>query len=205
MELRTLTIDDINGMDKVYRLNLINSVSGFKSANLIGTTDGEGHHNLAIFSSVIHLGSDPPLLGMIVRPTTVPRHTYQNMISSGLYTINHVNSRIINKAHQTSAKYEKEESEFDKVGLSPQFINGFEVPFVLESDLKMAMELVEEIDIRSNGTKMIVGQIREIHLPLETIGGDGLIDLKKTDTVTISGLDTYWSPERLERFGYARP
>ena len=203
--MKTLSLDDINEMPKVFRLNLINSVSGFKSANLIGTMSAGGEHNLAIFSSVVHLGSNPPLLGMVLRPTTVPRHTYENLFTTGVYTINHVNGKMIRKAHQTSAKYEKDESEFEKVGLTPQFINDFQAPYVLESGLKMGMELMEEIDIKTNGTKMIVGRISELHLPAETIAEDGSVDLKKTDTVTISGLDTYWSPERLERFSYARP
>ena len=205
MDTKTLTLEDINAMPKVYRLNLINSVSGFKSANLIGTMDKDGRHNLAIFSSVFHLGSNPPLLGMVLRPATVPRHTYENLFSTGIYTINHVNKKIVSKAHQTSAKYEKDESEFEKVGLTPEFINGFGAPYVQESELKIGLELMEEVDIKTNDTKIIVGRIVELHIPSETILEDGSVDLKKTDTVTISGLDTYWSPEKLERFGYARP
>ncbi|MBM3186302.1 MAG: flavin oxidoreductase, partial [Bacteroidetes bacterium] len=69
---------DFQALSKVPRLNLINSCMGYKSANLIGSISKDGNYNLAVFSSITHLGSDPALLGFILRPTTVPRHTYSN-------------------------------------------------------------------------------------------------------------------------------
>ena len=63
------TKKDIAEMDRIQRIKYINSVSGIKPANLIGTISGGGQTNLAIFSSVFHLGSDPALLGFITRPT----------------------------------------------------------------------------------------------------------------------------------------
>ena len=66
-------------LGKIPRLNLINSCMGYKSANLIGTISKDGRPNLAVFSSITHLGSDPALIGFILRPTTVPRHTYSNI------------------------------------------------------------------------------------------------------------------------------
>ena len=58
----------ISEFSKVYRLNLINSITGYKPANLIGSKSTKGKTNLAIFSSVVHLGSKPPLIGIITRP-----------------------------------------------------------------------------------------------------------------------------------------
>jgi len=205
MQQRTITENDINEMSKIYRLNLINSISGFKSANLIGTSDSDGNQNLAIFSSVIHLGSNPPVLGMVLRPTTVPRHTYENIQNNGVYTINSVTSAIIDRAHQTSAKYEKGEDEFEKVGLTPEYKGGITAPYVKESLLQIGMEFIEEIDIKANGTKLLIGKVKEIYVLEESVTEDGAIDLSKTDTVAISGLDTYWSTKKLQKFSYARP
>ena len=96
----------ISNLEKIYRINLINSCSGFKSANLLGTISKEGITNVAIFSSVMHLGSDPPTLGFILRPKTVERDTYKNIKEIGFFTINHIWEDIIKDAHHTSAKYE---------------------------------------------------------------------------------------------------
>ncbi len=70
---------DLAKLDKRYRANFFNTLTGFKSANLIGTYDENDKENLAIFNSVIHLGANPPLMGFILRPTTVERHTYENI------------------------------------------------------------------------------------------------------------------------------
>ena len=71
--------DDIHGFSKLYRLNLINSITGYKSANMIGTKSDSGDENVAIFSSITHLGSNPALLHFTLRPNTVPRDTYKNI------------------------------------------------------------------------------------------------------------------------------
>ena len=78
---------DIDQMDKIFRLNLINSCTGYKSANLIGTQSADGRTNLAVFSSITHLGSNPPLIGFVLRPTTVPRDSYRNIKSSSFFTV----------------------------------------------------------------------------------------------------------------------
>ena len=67
---------DVDEMDKIYRINLINSCTGYKSANLIGTKSSKGILNVAVFSSITHMGSNPPLLGFVIRPITVNRDTY---------------------------------------------------------------------------------------------------------------------------------
>ena len=108
---------DLASLDHLYRINLINSSSGFKSANLIATKSKAGVSNVAVFSSVIHLGSNPPLLGFLTRPTTVPRNTYKNIQETGCYTINHIYEDIIEDAHHCSAKYDPSISELSMTGL----------------------------------------------------------------------------------------
>ena len=96
-----ITAESLKSSDKVYRLNLINSITGFKPGNLIGTKSVNNQSNLAIFSSVVHLGSKPPLLGIITRPNSVPRHTYKNIIDSNYFTINHISKNSVIRAHYT--------------------------------------------------------------------------------------------------------
>ena len=91
----------------------INSLSGYKSANLVGTKSKTGQENLSIVSSVVHLGANPPLMGFVVRPHSKdsPRHTFENLESTSFFTLNHVNDKIIKESHQTSARYPREVSE----------------------------------------------------------------------------------------------
>lgn len=199
-----LTKDEILSLEKGYRTNLVNSVAGFKSANLVGTVSPGGTTNLAIFSSVIHAGSNPPLLGMLFRPVTVARHTYENIKATGVFTLNLVSKEIFKAAHQTSARYGDGVSEFEAVGLTPWYSPGFAAPFVAESTVKTGLKFVEEVEIKANGTLFMVGEIVELILP-EVVAPNGYIDIEKAGTVAISGLDSYHTTDRLARLSYAKP
>ena len=197
--------NDIAKFDKIYRINLINSCSGYKSANLIGTISESGVTNVAVFSSVIHLGSDPPLLGFILRPTTVPRHTYANIKAMGSYTINHIHDGILKDAHHTSAKYDQNTSEFSKTALEEEYRENYSIPFVKHAPIQLAMKYLEEYEIKANGVLMVVGEIQEIFVADELVNDDGFIDLSKGKIATINGLDGYAVPSLKTRFGYQRP
>ena len=132
-----MTSHDLMQMEQHERAQLINSVGGFKSVNLIGTVDEAGQTNLAIFNSIVHIGANPPLIGFIMRPDSVERHTLANILSIGYYTINHLNESIYKQAHQTSARYPKEISEFDATGLTPEFKNEFKAPYFTESRIQL--------------------------------------------------------------------
>lgn len=192
-------------MDQRFRAAFINSLGGFKSVALIGTVDPEGRQNLAIFNSIFHLGANPPLFGFIVRPDVSERHTLNNIEQTRCYTINHLHQGIYKQAHQSSARYPKEQSEFEAVGLTPVFEDGFLAPFVAESHLRFAMELREKISLEINGTTLLIGQIVSVHLPDGVVMEDGFIDLESAGTLACSGLDSYHQTKRLARLSYAKP
>ncbi|WP_334058835.1 flavin reductase family protein [Polaribacter sp. P097] len=197
--------EDIFKLNKIYRINLINSCSGFKSANLLGTISEEGITNVAVFSSVTHLGSSPPTLGFILRPTTVPRNTHKNLKDLGYFTINHIWEDVIEDAHHTSAKYPDEVSEFDMTNLEPEFKGDFKAPFVKGAPVQMSMKFIEEIYVPSNDVMLIVAQIQELYVQDELLESDGLINLSKGNVATINGLDTYAIPKFKKQLSYQRP
>lgn len=199
------TKQNILEFEKPYRTNFINSLSGFKSANLVGTISSEGKINLAIFSSVIHVGANPPMMGFLMRPVSVERHTYNNIKETGYFTINHINKEIFKQAHQTSARYDKDVSEFDECGLTPEYSETNKAPYVKESTIKIGLRFVEEQEIKANGTIFIVGEIVELILPDDVVAKDGYVDIEKAETVVISGLDSYHEIKRIVRLSYAKP
>ena len=196
------TKEDIQAMDKIARLKIINSVTGIKPGNLIGTVSKEGVSNVAIFSSVVHLGSNPPLLGFISRPRTAEvGHTYTNIMETGCYTINHIHPSFIEKAHYTSAKFDASVSEFERCGLTEEYVAGSLAPYVNESTFKMSLRFVQAIEIPLNGTVLMIGEIEELILP-EMVNGD--IDLEQTQSVGISGLNSYYELKKVGHHPYVR-
>ena len=197
--------ENFSTWNKIPKINLINSCMGYKSANLIGTQSKDGSTNLAIFSSVTHLGSDPALLGFIVRPTTVPRHTYANIKETEYFTVNSITETMIEEAHHTSANYAKEISEFDKAGLSKEYLDTIAVPFVGESPLKLLCKYVNEYEIKENGTIQIIASIEKLFVDELLLQDDGFIQLDLGKVVSINGLDGYSVSQLVKRLPYARP
>ena len=194
----------LKDFDKVYRLKLVNCLSGFKSANLIGSVSDNGKTNLAIFSSVVHLGSDPALIGFIMRPLTVPRDTYDNIKNIKQYTINHVNSDVIKNAHMTSGSWNPEESEFDKCDFEEEFIKDFKPPFVKQSKVKIGVSYVDEIHIKQNGTILIVGEIEKILIEDSILEKDGNLDLFSANSTSVCGLGSYGQVSKIIDLEYVR-
>ncbi len=203
--MKKLNFNDIQALPRLERMHLINSLGGIKSANLIGTMDAVGNENLAIFNSVIHLGSNPPMLNFMMRPHTVERHTYENIKDTLFFTVNHVHEDWVDSAHQTSAKYEREESEFDKVGLTAEYRDNFSVPLVKESLVKMVCSFVNDYPIKEQNCHLIVGQIEALYYHEDIQHDDGFLDLTKAKTAGIIGLDGYVKTNSLKRYDYARP
>ena len=150
---------DIAAMPSRRRAALVNCLSGFKSANLVGTVDDNGHTNLAIMSSTVHLGSNPPLMALIIRPGGKERHTLANILSTGCFSLNHITEPMVASAHQTAAKYEQSISEFDATGFTPQWLDGFRAPLVIEARVKLAMELRAHQELEINGTHMVIAEV----------------------------------------------
>ena len=196
---------DIDRMHHLYRINLINSCSGYKSANLIGTKDKHGVSNVAVFSSVTHLGSNPGYLGFFLRPTSVIRNTYDNIKATNHYSINHIHQDIIEEAHHTSAKYDSSVSEFDVTKLEEDYKGRFNAPFVKGCPIQLAMSYVEEYPIKANKTILVIGQIERLYVQDSLIEKDGFINLSKAKVATINGLDGYAVPQLKTRLEYQRP
>jgi hypothetical protein len=72
---------------------------------LVGTCNSERLTNLAIITSHLHLGSNPPLLALILRPSSgrSERHTLANILENGSWTLNSFTLAESAMAHQTSA------------------------------------------------------------------------------------------------------
>ncbi|MFM8431549.1 MAG: flavin reductase family protein [Bacteroidota bacterium] len=197
--------DKLDGLARFYRGNLLNCATGVKPALLIGTKSKSGKSNLALFSSVFHLGADPALIGFVQRPLTDFSHTYKNIIETGLFTINHVSSFDSARAHATSAKFDEDESEFSACGFEEEYAGAFFAPFVKTSPLRLAMRFVRQIPIEENSTRIMIGAVEEIQVDESLLLDDGNIDPDRYSPLAVFGLETYLDSRVLARYAYAKP
>lgn len=199
-----LNKSEIENLERKFRLNLINSITGVKPANLIGTKNKNGQENVAVFSSVVHLGSNPAQLGFILRPQhSRETDTFKNIKETEVYTINHIPEKLIKNAHYTSAKVSTEISEFEKMNIQKEYLNDFFAPFVKESPVKIGMKLLSIIEL-PNACKFVIGNVETLILNDILTNDLGQIDLETAKSVGISGLNTYYSLTKLDTFPYVR-
>ena len=203
--MKNFTKEDINEMDKIRRLNLINSCTGYKSANLIVTKSTSGVSNVAVFSSVTHIGSNPPMISFITRPLSVRRDTYTNIKEVGYFTVNHITENSIAAAHHTSANYDETISEFDKTDLVEEYKEDISIPFVTGSPVQLYCKYLNEYYIKENDTVHVIASIENLFFNEELLHKDYWLQLDKANVIAINGLDGYALPKLIERLEYARP
>lgn len=195
---------DIENMNSRFRATFINSIEGFKSFNLVATRSKAGISNVAPFNSIMHIGSNPPLIGMLIRPETDEHQTLNNIRETKGFTINHVNENILQKAHQTSAKYDSNTSEFEACGLTEQISDHSIAPYVKESNLKYTLTLKEIVPIALNGMNLVIGEIQEVLIGECNIEDDGYVHIDELGTLTCVGVDSYFKVNNITRLPYAK-
>ena len=200
-----LNSDDITRMAPRRRAAFVNSLTGFKPANLVGTISPAGQTNLAIMSSAVHLGSDPALLALVIRPGGDERHTLANILARGCYSLNHVTSDIIEQAHQTAARYPQDTCEFEATGLTARWVDGFDAPLVADAGLKIGLQLREHQELAINGTHLVLGEVVLVELQPSWLDDAGGVNPALSDSVALSGLDTYHAARPLKQMAYAKP
>lgn len=197
----------IEQLEKRRRAALINSLPGFKPVVLVGTVSTQGDTNLCVVNSCFHVGASPALLGMIIRPAPegTERHTLDNIVSTRYYSLNAVSTTMAQRAHHTSARFNRDQSEFDECGFESVTIDGTPAPFVSESPLKIGLTLQDHQPLAINGTHLIIGSVEQLSFANDVWRDDGTLDLTGMDLVAGAGLDGYHSVGPGRRFSYAKP
>ncbi len=203
-DMTTYQIAELAELPSRYRGMLLNCFTAPKPAFLVGTRGQDGKDNLAIFSQVFHIGANPFLVGILVRPDVVERHTLRNIEATNVYTLSAVTADMVPQAHQTSAKYPNGKSEFEAVGLAEYRYPDFAAPAVENSPLQMGLELAERIDIKVNGTILIIGAVQWVRFGGE-VTEDGFWDAAAQGLVANGGMDSYYPLLAPTRLSYAKP
>jgi len=199
--------NNLIALEQRYRANLIHCLPGFKPALLVGTQSPSGDTNLAMFTNVLHIGANPALLGLLVRPAPAgtERHTLDNITATGEFTLNHVTTSILPAAHQTSARFPRHVSEFTATGLTPEWRDDCKAPYVKEAPVKIGLRLAEQQTLAINNTTLVIGEVQSIYLPKEILREDGSVDMAKGHIITSCGLDSYHATAPGTRYQYAKP
>ena len=190
-----LSADAWSDWENTNRVHFFHSILGPRTAWLLGTQNTEDVNNLALFSSIVHLGSNPALMGIKFRPVHVRRDSYRNIKSNKLFSLNMVSNDIIEKAHLCSHSIPAQESEFDYAQLQTAFHDGLNVPFLKDAPLSLLMRYSEEYFIEANQTVLMVASIENVFIDQSIVDDAGYVLHEHADTALVSGLNKYYRTE----------
>ena len=198
---------EIGALPQRQRAALINSIPGFKPVVLVGTANNAGQTNLSVINSCFHIGAAPALLGMMIRPAPegTERHTLENILETGWYTLNAMTPNMTQRGHHTSARFAREQSEFEECGFEAMWQSPVEAPFVAESPLKVGLKLAEHHTLQINGTQLLIGSVETLEFDESAYREDGTLNLHTLDLVAAVGLDAYHGSNAGQRYSYAKP
>ncbi len=202
--MNTYSKTDFEKFESRYRARFFNSIVGYKPISLIGTTDSEGNENVALFSRLVHIGSRPAYIGVVFRPHSVRRDTFENIRQTKQFTINHIHEGMYKQAHQTAAKYDALVSEFEKTGLTPAY-GTLNVPYVKEAKVRIGLEFAEEQEIKVNKTILVIGRVIEVQVNPQFIKNDGFVDINGAGSMLSSNIDAYYTARKVARLDYPQP
>ena len=191
-EMKVILAEELKSYTRFYRGNLVNCLTGAKPAFLAGTKSENGLSNLALFTNVFHLGADPALIGYVQRPVGQSGDTFRNMEANKVFTLNVVTAGIAAAAHQTSARYASEVSEFQVCHLTEEYVDGFFAPAVKESPLQIGLSLFQVVPMEINDTKLVIAKVEWIRLQKELILEDGNLDFSSIHAMNVLGLENYY-------------
>jgi flavin reductase (DIM6/NTAB) family NADH-FMN oxidoreductase RutF len=199
--MNKLILSQLDKTSLAYR-NFINCLNGHKSPLLVGTINQQGQNNLSLIANCMHLGADPALLALQFRPMSESSHGLKNILREPFFSINFLSSQMIKKAHQTSARYDESQSEFEAVGLTPYFTANYPCPLVSESPLSLVMKRDEVLEVKQNGSNLVIALILEV-LSAKPIDWEHFW-LADYSPVVSNGLETYHLVKSAQKLTYAK-
>lgn len=81
------------------------------------------------------------------------------------------------------------------------YIKDFHAPYVKKSQVKMGMKLTHQIHL-PNDCIFMIGEVVLLDVAEKIINEKGQIDLSASKTTGISGLNTYYSLNKIDDFPY---
>lgn len=161
----------------------------------VSTKDEKGVYNLAPYSFFNAFSSNPPIVvfssNRRVSDNTT-KDTLHNVRVNKECVVNVVPYSLVRQMSLASVEFPSDQSEFEKVGLTPEPSETIEAPRVMESPINMECKVKEIIELGQNGGAghLIICEVTLIAISEEVLNGDR-IDPHKLDLMGRMGRNYY--------------
>lgn len=168
-----------------------------------GTEPGFERDNLITVAWAGVVNTDPPMISVSIRPS---RHSYAQIVQSGVFCLNLVSRDMCRAADYCGVKSGRDVDKFRETGLTARAVEGFGAPAVQEAPAFLCCRVSQRIPLGSH--ELFLCAVEQVYVRDDLFGEDGSLHLERAG-LTAYAHGEYHSlhPQPEGFFGYsvARP
>ncbi len=166
---------------------------------LLASSDREGNLNVMTVAWAGVANSDPPVIGVAIRPS---RHSHAMIQDVGQFTVNVPTVAQLREADRAGLLSGRHVDKFAALGLTPEKSRHLRVPVIRECPVNVECKLRQVVNLGSHD--LFLGEVVEVHADASVLDQNGNFDASKVSAFCYV-LGEYWSlGERLGRHGFTR-
>jgi flavin reductase (DIM6/NTAB) family NADH-FMN oxidoreductase RutF len=154
---------------------------------LVTSVDSHGKANIITLAWVGTLCSDPPIVGLGIRPN---RHSYSLIENAGEFVVNIPTTKILNETDFCGITSGKDIDKFEETGLTSVPAEKVKPPLIKECPLNMECVVKNKISLGVH--YLFLGQVVRVHVDQDIIRKDGRINFTKMSPF-VYNQGEYWN------------
>lgn len=166
---------------------------------LVTCVDSAGNPNIITLAWVGTVCSEPPMIGISVRPT---RYSHKLIANSKEFVVNIPPTKIIKETDYCGVTSGKDVNKFSETKLTPEKATKVRAPLIQECPVNMECILKNKIELGAHD--LFIGEIVQVHIDQTVLDNKGNIDFTKADPFVFN-VGEYWNlNKKLGTYGYSK-
>ena len=166
---------------------------------LITCVDSDGKPNIITLAWVGTLSSDPPTVGLGIRPH---RYSYTLIEDSGEFVVNIPTEDILKETDFCGMVSGKNVDKFSETGLTPELAEKVKPPLIRECPVNIESIVRKKVPLGAH--HLFIGEIVRVHVDQDILNEKGGIDFTKVAPFVFNQ-DEYWNlHQKIGVYGFSR-
>ncbi|WP_096439295.1 flavin reductase family protein [Alteribacter populi] len=160
----------------------------------VTSQSADGVLNAAPFSFFNVVSADPPLIMVSIgKRGAEKKDTSRNIVETGSFVVHVTDEENLEEMNATAANLPPDESEVEKVGLTPVKSSAVEVPGLKEARIRFECKLEKHLSFegKEGATDVIFGRIVHYHVTEDLLDADGHVNAEKLKPISRLGGKDY--------------
>ena len=166
---------------------------------LVTCVDSKGKPNIITLAWVGTLCSEPPTIGLGIRPT---RYSHKLIENCKEFVVNIPTTKIVRETDCCGVTSGRDVDKFSNTKLTQRLADKVKVPLIHECPVNIECILKQKLTLGTHD--LFVGEIVQVHIDQDILDENGNVDLTKGSPFTYN-LGEYWSlHKKIGTYGFSK-